>query len=329
MNSLFCERAFKLSGAFAKIRLVALLSADSFAELKGAQQLRESLRLSVRLAVILALLGSISACSSLPELPDKAEAHPRDPFEPYNRRVFAFNEGLDNRILKPTAKAYRFITPDNIEYGVTNFFENLEDAPNTIYNLLQGKFGKAGNDGSRFLINSTFGILGFFDVASKWGLERNLSEDLGQTLVHWGVPDGPYLMWPIIGPSTVTDTIGLAGDVGTNPLSYLNSQTVEWSLRGLEVVDTRARLLGSDFVQTNDTYLLVRDAYLQRREYKLNDGVFLQPDPQEDVDDGFTSGYMDDGFTDGFDEYGDESDSVDAPSAGEVFIEEGVDPFDL
>lgn len=264
--------------------------------------------------------------------PSNSDAHPRDPYESYNRKVFAFNETLDNILLKPTAKAYRAVTPDNIEYGVTNFFENLEDAPNTFYNVLQGKFKKAGNDGSRFLINSTFGILGLFDVASKWGLERNLNEDLGQTLVHWGVPDGPYLMWPIIGPSTVTDTAGLVGDLGTSPKAYFGNSAVEWSLRGLEIVDTRARYLNSDFVQTNDTYLLVRDAFLQRREYKLNDGVIIQPVRDEDVDDGFTSGYMDDGFTDGFNEYGSdntETNPKDGATDSESLIKEGADPFDF
>ena len=138
-----------------------------------------------------------------------------DPFESVNRAVFTFNENADEYVIKPVAEAYQFVLPDFVRTGVTNFFSNIGDVFVAVNNLLQGKPGNAANDIGRFLVNSTIGILGLFDVATDAGLEKN-KEDFGQTLGVWGVPSGPYVVLPLFGPSSVRDTAGLALDIKTD-----------------------------------------------------------------------------------------------------------------
>lgn len=195
-----------------------------------------------------------------------------DPWEGLNRAVFAFNDTLDTWFLKPVAKGYRFVTPDIIERGIANIFDNLEEVPNALNNILQWKWKQAGNDSGRFLVNSTVGLLGIFDVAAKIGLEKSDGEDFGQTLGKWGLADGPYLVLPFLGPATLRDSAGLPVDWYTSPIPYVEPQRLENSLKVGRVIDTRAGLLQAEKLISGDKYSFIRDVYLQRREFLINDG---------------------------------------------------------
>ena len=208
--------------------------------------------------------------------------NPADPWESFNRKVFAFNDAVDSYALKPIAQGYEAVTPLPARTNLSNFFSNLEDVWIGSNNLLQGK-GKDGfNDFARFLINSTIGILGFFDVASELGLEKH-DEDFGQTLGRWGVGSGPYLVLPFFGPRTLRDTGGFAVDFAVSPTSLVEQVPVRNSLFGLKTVNSRAELLGADKALEEaalDKYSYVRSFYLQRRKSLIYDG---RP-PREDDD---------------------------------------------
>ncbi len=194
-----------------------------------------------------------------------------DPWESFNRKVYRFNDVLDRWALKPVAKGYRKVTPDVVEDGVHNVFRNLGEARNLANNLLQLKMHDAGVDTARFFFNTTFGLLGFFDVATKMGLQRN-DEDFGQTLGAWGVKSGPYVVLPLLGPSTVRDTVSLYPDSFTSQYRYINDVPVRNSMFALNLVDTRASLLTAERLVTGDKYRFIRNAYLQNREFKVQDG---------------------------------------------------------
>lgn len=223
-----------------------------------------------------------------------------DPFESFNRQIFAFNYRLDQWLLKPLAKGYDVITPRVIKTGVANFFDNLKEISNTANSLLQWKWGQAGNDSGRFLINSTLGLAGLFDVASKVGLPQSDGEDFGQTMAVWGVDAGPYLMLPLLGPATIRDGIAKFPDSYTNPVRYVDPTSAEYSLRALNVINGRAQLLKTESLLSGDPYTLLRDYYLQNRKYLINDGKIK--------DDFGSGGYGDDYYYDeyGSDEYGDD-----------------------
>lgn len=201
---------------------------------------------------------------------------PRDPYESFNRKVWSFNKGVDKVILKPAAKGYKAVTPDLVEKGVSNFFTNIGEVPTIINDLLQFKLGKAAKDTGRFLINTTLGLAGLLDPATDMGLE-NQPEDFGQTLATWGIGDGSYLMLPFLGPSTTRDAFGQVIDSAViyNLYEELDNDTqTEIILRGLDLVQTRAGLLSLD-EQLNsapDDYKLIRDVYLQRRQFLIHDG---------------------------------------------------------
>ncbi len=216
--------------------------------------------------------------------PAQADETPGDPFESFNRAMFAVNEGIDMVAMKPIAQAYDFVVPLPAKAGVGNFFGNILDFRNVLNNALQGKGADAGTDLARLLINSTIGIFGLFDVASELGLERH-DEDFGQTLAVWGWADSDFLFWPIIGPRTVRDTGGWVVDAYTDPTWYTINKTVAArnSLLALLFVDVRASLLPTDKVVEEaalDKYAYVRDAYLQRRRNQIFDG---RPPRLEDV----------------------------------------------
>lgn len=194
-----------------------------------------------------------------------------DPWESMNRAVFRFNDTLDRWALKPVAKGYRAVTPNVVEDGVHNVFRNLGEVRNLANNVLQFKMHDAGVDTARFFFNTTFGVLGFFDVATKMGLQRN-DEDFGQTLGAWGVKSGPYVVLPLMGPSTVRDTVSLYPESYTSPYRYINDVPVRNSMFALNLVDTRAKLLSAERLITGDKYRFVRNAYLQNREFKVKDG---------------------------------------------------------
>ena len=194
-----------------------------------------------------------------------------DPWEDVNRAVFRFNDTVDTYSLKPLAQGYQKVTPDVIETGISNVFSNLDDVVVLTNNLLQGKIRDAGIDTSRILFNTTFGVLGFFDVATRMGLPKN-DEDLGQTLGAWGLGSGPYVVLPFLGPSTVRDVAGRTGDSFVRPYRYINDVPVRNSTFGVDVVDTRAGLLSAEKMITGDKYIFIRNAYLQNREFRTMDG---------------------------------------------------------
>ena len=204
-------------------------------------------------------------------LPVVSQAAEDDPWESFNRPVFVFNDTLDTYGLKPLAQGYRAITPSIVEDGIHNMFSNVGDVKNLFNNLLQAKFTDAGIDTSRILFNSTFGLLGFFDVATKMDLQRS-DEDFGLTLGAWGVDSGPYLVLPLLGPSTVRDAAGKLPDTFVEPYRYISDVPARNSIHGLDIVDTRANLLSSEKLITGDKYVFIRNAYLQNREFKVKDG---------------------------------------------------------
>lgn len=200
-----------------------------------------------------------------------AWAAEEDPFEPVNRVVFRVNDTLDTYALRPLAKGYQRVTPDFVEARVGNFFDNLGDVVSLANDVLQGKFHDAGVDTSRVLFNTTFGGLGLFDVASRMGLPRN-DEDLGQTLGVWGLGNGPYLVLPLLGPSTLRDAVGRGGDSFLRPYRYVDPVSSRNAMLAVDVVDTRAGLLSAERMVTGDKYVFMRNAYLQNREFRTRDG---------------------------------------------------------
>lgn len=203
-----------------------------------------------------------------------AEENPRDPYEGFNRSMFSVNEAVDKFTAKPVAQAYDMVTPLPVKAGVGNFFGNVGDLWIGANSAMQGKFGDAGVDFGRLLINSTVGIFGFFDVASELGLEKH-EEDFGQTMAVWGVGDGGYMFWPIIGPRTVRDTAGWVVDSYADPVWRARPIATRNSLVALRFVDIRASLLPAEKVVEEaalDKYAYIRDAYLQRRRNQIFDG---------------------------------------------------------
>ena len=220
--------------------------------------------------VVLAILAlALAGCATVPS----GKPDPRDPWEGFNRASYKFNDTLDRAVAKPVAKGYKKVTPRFVRTGVSNFFSNLDTVPTILNDVLQGKIKQAGHDSGRFLLNSTVGLGGLFDPASAAGMERN-DEDFGQTLGKWGVKSGPYLMLPILGPSTVRDTIAKPVDSYSSPLNYLEDDSTRYILRGVEFLDLRADLLTLDdqIERSYDKYAFIRNAWLQRREFLVSDG---------------------------------------------------------
>jgi phospholipid-binding lipoprotein MlaA len=211
-----------------------------------------------------------SGCATI-----EGPANPDDPLESFNRSMFAFNEGVDKYAFKPAAKGYNFIMPDIASKGVSNFFSNVDDIVVFANQLLQFKIAAAVATSARIVFNTTFGLLGLIDVASEMDLYKH-NEDFGQTLAVWGVPSGPYLVLPFIGPMTVRDTAGLAVDwTYFDPI--FRRQTLNASIATLTVkyIDIRAGLLKASNILDDtvaDKYSFVRDAYQLRREFLIYDG---------------------------------------------------------
>ena len=207
-----------------------------------------------------------------------------DPLEEINRVFYELNFNLlDPVIIKPIAIIYDQATPKPVRQVLRNFFSNLDEVPSLVNNALQGKFGQAGNNAGRFLMNTTIGLGGFFDVAKKAGLQPGEDEDFGQTLAVWGVPAGPYLMLPFFGPSTFRDAPSNFVDSLFDPFSYNNRLPVRVAIKGIDLIALRADLLGIDDVISGDEYLFIRDVYLQNREYVIGDGAI--EDDFDDLDD--------------------------------------------
>ncbi len=205
-----------------------------------------------------------------------------DPLKDLNQKTHNLNQTLDLQVASPIARFYQRITPDFIEMGVTNFTQNVEDLSIGVNNILQGKIKSGFSDLGRFTINSTIGIAGFLDIASDIGLEKH-DEDFGQTLAVWGVPDGPYLVLPGLGPSTMRDTLAMIPDAFLTPLWLIDHDRTSYSLTAIDLIDTRARYLGLESVVIGDEYLFYRDAYLQSRQFEIEDGEI--EDDFDDFDD--------------------------------------------
>jgi phospholipid-binding lipoprotein MlaA len=197
-----------------------------------------------------------------------------DPWENFNRKTFAFNETLDRAVMKPVAIGYEKVVPGFAREGVNNFFENLDDVGTSLNNFLQGKPGQGISDVGRFLVNTTLGVFGLWDVATPMGLEKHY-EDFGQTLGTWGVQSGPYLVLPLLGPSSARDAPARIVDPSWYYSTYVDPESLYWGLWGLEKVRTRANLLKAEnLVQQAalDKYSFIRDAWLQRRRSQVYDG---------------------------------------------------------
>ncbi|RUR29805.1 MlaA family lipoprotein [Vreelandella nanhaiensis] len=227
------------------------------------------------LPVLLLTTLAVSGCASS-QVAQEAYS-PEDPWEGFNRRVFVFNDVLDRYALKPVAKGYRTVTPDPVQTGIGNFFSNLGEIRTVINSLLQGKPANAGLATSRFLINTTVGIGGLLDYATLMEITAD-DEDFGQTLAAWGWQDSRYLVLPLLGPSTLRDTTGLPADMASYPTFYIEDDPTRLGLMALNIVDIRAGLLDQEDLIQGDRYRFIRDAFLQRRQFEINDGQ-LGDDP--------------------------------------------------
>ena len=220
----------------------------------------------VRLGCVLAALVLLGGCATAKD--------PRDPFEPVNRAIYRFNETVDAAVMEPTAKLYRFVLPQFVRTSVGNVFSNAAEVRNVLNNTLQGKFTTAYSTFGRLAINSTVGILGLFDVASEAGIEKR-PEDFGQTLGVWGVRDGPFMMLPLFGPSSVRDTVAWPADIYVDPFSQVDPSRAHNQIWIGRMVHQRAELIDAKKVMEGaalDEYQFVRDAYLQRRRNLVYDG---------------------------------------------------------
>ena len=200
--------------------------------------------------------------------------HPDDPWEGYNRAIFAFNDRLDKAVLEPAANVYDTVAPLPVKVGLGNFFGNLNDIWTGINNLLQGKGGDGASDAARVLINTTVGIFGVFDIASEMGIEKH-DEDLGQTFAVWGASSGPYFVVPFFGPKTIRSTVALPFDLRGNSLVRPDDIAARNTLGALRIVHQRAALLGAGRAVEEgslDRYDYMRDFYLQQRRYEIYDG---------------------------------------------------------
>lgn len=242
----------------------------------------------VRIFIFMLGFGLVTGCTTL-----EGPKNPDDPFESFNRSMYTFNEKLDEYALKPIAEGYQAITPDPVDTGITNFFNNIGDVLTLINDLLQLKLDHAAKTSARIVFNTTIGLFGIMDVATDFGLERH-EEDFGQTLGYWGVDSGPYLVLPFFGPSSVRDGLGFAADVTELDLVYDDmSLEHEVGLLSLKYIDKRADLLkAKDIVDETapDPYAFIRDAWKQRRKNQVHDGS----PPEENIDELFE----DDLFTD-------------------------------
>ena len=206
-----------------------------------------------------------------------------DPFEDINRVTFEFNESLDRNFLKPVALAYSK-TPIPIKKGVSNFFNNLEEVETSVNQVLQGKPVLALNDITRFVINSIIGLGGLIDVATKIGLTRH-EEDFDQTLALWGVPSGPYIMLPALGPSSLRDTLARPFSSFLSVTFHMTETDVNIALKGIDALETRERLLEIESLIYGDRYDFVKDSYIQYLNYEVKDGIGVEDEFLEEMDD--------------------------------------------
>ena len=220
--------------------------------------------LSKRLSTLLFIL-LVTGCAS--------NGPANDPWEKWNRKVYSLNKTIDSAVARPLTVGYKAVTPDVLETGVSNVFSNLGDIPNFLNNLFQGKPGDSLSDLGRFVVNSTIGIVGLWDPASSMGLDKH-DEDFGQTLATWGVSNGPYVMLPLFGPSTLRDMVALPIDSEMDLISQIEHIPTRNQVKIIELLDNRAALIPFEeqLESATDEYAFVRDFWLQNRKYKILDG---------------------------------------------------------
>ena len=231
-------------------------------------------------AAAAAALALAQGCATGPN------ASPADPLEPFNRTIFSFNDKVDQAVVKPVASAYRAVTPKLVRTGVTNFFGNIRDVWSVVNSALQAKPQHAFENLFRVTTNTVFGVAGLFDVASELNIPRH-SADFGQTLGHWGVPAGPYLVLPVLGPSTFRDTVGTVVDFNGNLLTRTNDVGFRNTVSAVGIVNVRANLLDAgDLLEQAalDRYSFARDVYLQRRSSLVGPADSASPDKEERFD---------------------------------------------
>lgn len=226
--------------------------------------------------ICVGLAALSTACASIPP-EQRVET---DPWEPLNRPLYNINTAIDKVTTKPLARGYRKIIPSPLRNGVANFFENLTTPASALNNFLQGKPKRGFSEVGRFIFNSSLGIGGLFDVATHGGMEK-YREDFGQTAAVWGVPDGPYVMLPFMGPKTLRDAILTPLDTMSTPLHYYENTSIRDKLYVLRIVDLRYQLLKAEkfLDESKDPYVTLRESYLQNRQYEIYDG-----NPPEDDD---------------------------------------------
>ncbi len=224
-------------------------------------------------ALVMALL---QACATVPG------PNPRDPLESVNRKVFQFNDAMDQAVVKPVATVYRDVVPAWTRKGIGNFFNNLEDAWSVVNNALQGRAQETGDSLARVMVNTTLGLGGVLDLATSLNLERH-NANFGLTLGRWGLTPGPYVVLPVLGPATMREVIGLPMDWKGSPISRVPDQSASYGLKALSLVDLRVMYLGADDVLAGaalDKYSFTRDSYLQRQRNIFYDGN--PPDEEEE-----------------------------------------------
>ena len=231
-------------------------------------------------SILLILFLVTSGCATTKNLSN--DFNPEDPYEKSNRKVFEFNNKIDKLFLRPVTDFYDSATPEFAQTSITNFFSNLDDIGISFNNFLQGNIVDSMSDITRFFINSIFGLGGFFDVASEMGLEKH-SEDFGQTLGKWGAKPGPYLMLPFLGPSTTRDAFTFVGDTALAPTLSLNDSEARIGLISLDLINTYSAFTGIADIESQDQYAFLRDAYLDRRKFEVNDGL-SEEDLSQDED---------------------------------------------
>ena len=231
-------------------------------------------------SILLILFLVSSGCATTKNQPN--DFNPEDPYEKSNRKVFEFNNRIDKLFLRPITDFYDSATPEFAQTSITNFFSNLDDIGISFNNFLQGNIVDSMSDITRFFINSIFGLGGFFDVASEMGLEKH-SEDFGQTLGKWGAKPGPYLMLPFLGPSTTRDAFTFVGDTALAPTLSLDDSEARLGLISLDLINTYSAFTGIADIESRDQYAFLRDAYLDRRKFEVNDGL-SEEDLSQDED---------------------------------------------
>lgn len=221
---------------------------------------------------LVAALG-LGACAAGPEVTDEEQVGADDPYESLNRGIYAFNSAVDNVTTKPLAKGYRKVTPTAARRAVSNLFDNLATPGSALNNFLQGKAARGFNEIGRFIFNSTLGLGGLIDVAGYGGMD-SYEEDFGQTFAVWGLPDGPYLVLPFLGPQTVLTTIALPLDYVSDLRRHIADDGVRDRLLGLSIIDIRYRLLPLDTLldESNDPYITLRESFQQNRQFEIYDG---------------------------------------------------------